>query len=152
MFYLKPRGLLSVQFSGSCLASLFTVGMRVLWHVHPSLLLVPHCEGPQTETRQEPGTCVSSVTSHSATGWKRVRPGEAEALRRAGESSLQGGSLSCDGIKRLGYSDEAMYIGHREGKNIRPIKSWLRMHRTCVGAGGSLSLVVGEVQNRIKVR
>lgn len=42
-----------------------------------------------------------------------------------------------------------MYIGHREGKNIRPRKSWLRVHRTCVGAGGSLSLVVREVQNGV---
>ena len=35
MFHLKPLGLLSVQFSGSCFISFFIVRMHVLWHVHP---------------------------------------------------------------------------------------------------------------------
>ena len=104
----------------------------------------------QRHTRSLQRRLVSDLSS--ATGWKRVWPGESGALRRAGESSFQGGGLSCDGVKGLGYSDEAIYIGHREGKDIRPIKSCLRVHRTCVGAGGSLSLVVREVKNGVKVR
>ena len=74
----------------------------------------------------------------SGTGWKRVRPGEAEALRRAGGSSLQGGSPSRDGMKRFGCSDGAPNVGRREGKNTRLRKSWLRTHRMRVGAGVAL--------------
>lgn len=88
------------------------------------------------ETRREPGKRVcSGGLLTSGTGWKRVRPGEAEALRRAGESGLQGGSPPRDGMKRFGY-DGAPNVGRREGKNTRLKQSWLRTHRMRVGGGG----------------
>ena len=40
-------------------------------------------------------------------------------------------------------SDEALNVGHREGKSTRLMKSWLRTHRTCAGGGG-FALLSGQ--------
>ena len=40
-------------------------------------------------------------------------------------------------------SDEALNVGHREGKSTRLMKSWLRTHRPCAGGGG-FALLSGQ--------